>query len=87
MQWFFVSCEGTGERHYLCSSHVVSAKRFLNYLRRYKRIRPAKVTVKSNDDKRWEIEVSWYKGKLKAINSAYDGAEGEWWHIEKVIKK
>ena len=84
MQWHFISADGIDERQYHSSSPVVSAKRFLNYLRRYKEIRPTKILVKNNDGQKWEIEVSWYVGKLKM--SSFEGAEGEWWHIEKVTK-
>lgn len=71
--------------HYVCGSAAVAAKRFLNYLRLYRKERPTRLEITSESGREYEAVVSWYFGKLE--NSSFEGVEGEWYKLEEVNRK
>lgn len=70
------------ERQYTCGSPTVASKKFLNYLRLYRKERPTRLAIINESGERFEAEAEWYHGKLE--ESSFRGAEGEWWKLLKV---
>lgn len=81
---FKVEANGMAARLYFCSTATVAAKKFLNYLRRYKIGRPTLLKIQNEKGEHFLAEVSWYTGKLK--HGSFKGADGEWWKLEVVRK-
>jgi hypothetical protein len=74
---------GDIERTYLCGSARVASKRFLSYLRVYRKERPTRLEI-SKGNHHFKAEVEWYVGTLE--ESSFTGAEGEWWRLLAVTR-
>jgi hypothetical protein len=61
----------------------VAGKRFLNYLRRYTKDRPATVNIEWLGNKRIAA-IEWYRGELRI--SSFEGAEGEWYKLGEILE-
>jgi len=72
--------QGDGvKKKYVCGSPEVAAKRFLSYLRLYRKERPTSLQIENESGKRYEAEVSWYFGKLE--KSSFSGPEAEFYRL------
>ncbi|GAG80942.1 unnamed protein product, partial [marine sediment metagenome] len=73
---FYVQGDGV-KKKYVCGSPQVAAKRFLSYLRLYRKERPTSLQIENESGKRFDVVASWYFGVLK--ESSFSGPEAEFY--------